>query len=476
MGVKDLNAIITKNATELNTKQHEVIIIDGSNLLYQVLSSQLSKLKKSNMVIRQWNDAYDLPLLSQFLHIIQNSVNEISNLISRYVNDGAKEIYIVMDPGQTPGYRVNTKMMYDHDYEFIISTDECYINGETIELNLKSAEQELRRKRSNKSDIIQREISYIHQLKEAQNLTDEQINKLVDIFMQAYCFNNVVELLRLRWIVLKNLDILHRKNGLKIIDAIDEADLVIKNIAYEFESSVNILVLSMDTDYHILFADTPNVDVAMLNQQNYVFNPYKCWNSFLGESYSYDVVIRISSILGNDYTVKESLISAKNYDDILSLLNVNGKYNTLKLATRKKISEIVRNTECPNNILQISTLDRMIYNWNKEYFKKYYLSTIIYTNWNVYDRYNILEEQTIDSLRDETSASLYKILCNIKVNYNENDLIVLYKWNSTYIYNDWNSFFDTLEELTFEKYDDIIDYFYDCNSSTIEDGWEFFSE
>ena len=150
MGVKDLNAIITKNATELNTKQHEVIIIDGSNLLYQVLSSQLSKLKKSNMVIRQWNDAYDLPLLSQFLHIIQNSVNEISNLISRYVNDGAKEIYIVMDPGQTPGYRVNTKMMYDHDYEFIISTDDCYINGETIELNLKSAEQELRRKRSNK--------------------------------------------------------------------------------------------------------------------------------------------------------------------------------------------------------------------------------------------------------------------------------------------------------------------------------------
>ena len=70
----------------------------------------------------------------------------------------------------------------------------------------------------------------------------------------------------------------------------------------------------------------------------------------------------------------------------------------------------------------------------------------------------------------------YKILCNIKGNYNENDLIILYKWNSAFIYNDWNSFFDTLEELTFEKYDDIIDYFYECNSSTIEDGWEFFSE
>lgn len=472
MGVKDLNIILNNCVQESIHKHHNVVIIDGSNLIFQTLTSQLGKMKKNNIIIKQWG-SFDLPLLSQIVFIIQNTINDISNLINKHLENGVEKIFIVMDPGKTPCYKINTKMSYNHKYEHLITNDDSLSKGETIEVNIKVAEQEARRKRNSKADSIQKEINYIRQLKDSQNLTDEEIEILIKIFKQSFYLNNNTELLRLSWIVLKNIDLTFRNRGIKIVDAIDEADLVIKNIANEFNEETNILVLSMDTDYNILFADMPNVDVASLMRSDVIHNPNKCWKQILGKAFSYETVIRLSPILGNDYTVREPIISAKNYEDLLSLLNVNGKFNSLKQSTRKKIYKVVDGIKPPDGIIDLEYLDEIIYEWNEEYFKKYYLSNIIYGNWMVYNRYNILEQQDEVSIESEINLSLRKILVALEEKYDENETITLYQWNSTFLFNDWNEFFNTLDKKTFKSYEDFLDYYYEYEINNVEEGCEF---
>ena len=286
-------------------------------------------------------------------------------------------------------------MNYNHKYEHVITDDNSLSSGETIKVNIKSAEQEVRRKRLDKAEFMQKEINYIHLLKEQpSNLSDDEINILISIFKQSYCFKNSSELLRLSWIILKSIDMKFHKDGIKIVDAIDEADLVIKNIANEFDEDVSILILSTDTDYNILFSDMPNVDVASLMNINTIYNPHNCWKQILGDAFSYDAVIRFAPLLGNDYTVKECIVSAKNYEDVISLLNANGKFNTLKRYSRKKIYKLVQNVKTPEGPTDLEYLDDIIYNWNSDYFKRYYVSNIIYSNWMLYNKYNSIPKKS----------------------------------------------------------------------------------
>lgn len=472
MGVKELNLILKNCSTESSLKHHDVVIIDGSNLIFQSLTSQLGKLKKNNVIIKQWN-SIDLPLLSTITLILQNSYNDISNLIDKYLNDDVKEIYIVMDPAQTPSYKINTSMSYNHKYERLIKDDETLSSGATVELNIKVAEQEARKKRNSKTESMQKEISYIQQLKQSQNLTDEEIEILVSIYKQSYCFFNNNELLCLAWVVLKKIDATYHDKNVKIIDSIDEADLVIKNIAHEYTEDVPILVLSMDTDYNILFSDSPNVDTASLMNMSIIHNPYNCWKQILGEAFSYQTVIRIAPILGNDYTVREPIISAKNYKDVLALLNIDNTFDTLKTSARKKVYDVVCGVKRPEGLTKLEDIDEMIYKWNKEYFLKYYLSTIIYENWNVYNRYKVLDKQDEISIEQETNKSLKKILFALQENYDKDEKITLYKWNSMYMFNDWDEFFSSVEKNSFDNFEDFLDYYYEYESNNVEDGGEF---
>lgn len=467
MGVKNLNKVLNDCVQEPYDKYHSVIIIDGSNLIFQVLSRQLSKLKKSGTaVINRWH-SFDAPLVKTMVYIIQESINDISNQLERYFNRGVKEIYIVTDPHQTPSYQINTTMKYNHKYEKLITGDDSLKNGETVELNIKFAEQNLRKERNSKEKYIEQEIGYIKELKRKDEsienfdpnhfdcLTEEQVNILIDIFKQSYCFNDNGNLLRLGWIVLKTIDFKFRKNGVMIVDAVDEADLVIKNIAREVSEcseDTNILVLSMDTDYNILFSNMPNVDVSTLLRNDVIRNPYKCWKQILGNIYSYETVIRISPILGNDYTVGEPLIGANNYKDILCLYNVDDKFNELKKSARKKVYKVVYGVEKPEGILKNEEVDDMIYNWcakdkskENDYFKKYYLSNIIYENWEKYNRYNIIEPQNEASIEEEIKTSFVKIIATIDENYKNG--ITLYNWNSSFLFTDWKGFFNSIKKV-----------------------------
>lgn len=491
MGVKNLNKILNECEQEPYDKYHSVIIIDGSNLIFQVLSRQLSKLKKEGTVINRWN-SFDAPLVKMMIYIIRESINDISNQLERYFNRGVKEIFIVTDPHQTPSYKINTTMEYNHKYEKLITGDDSLKNGETVELNIKFAEQNLRKERNNKEKYIDQEIGYIMGLKRKDEsienfdpnhfdcLTEEQVNILIDIFKQSYCFNDNGNLLRLGWIVLKTIDFKFREKGVRVVDAVDEADLVIKNIASEYSEDTNILVLSMDTDYNILFSDMPNVDVSTLIRNDVIRNPCKCWKQILGNIYSYGTVIRISPILGNDYTVGEPLIGANNYKDILCLYNVDDKFNELKRSARKKIYKVVYGVEKPEGILKNEEVDDIIYNWcakdkNKEndYFKKYYLSNIIYENWKMYGRYRIIDSQDEFTIEEERETSFVKILATIDENYKNG--ITLYNWNSAFLFTDWKEFFNSVEKIELSESDFMV-YYHTCDEMDIEEGAELMDE
>lgn len=475
MGVKDLNLVFSKCSKVNVSKVHEVVIIDGSNLIFQMLMSQLSKLRRNGSIIKQW-DSIDMSLVHQMVFIIQKSIEDISNLIERYLNNQTKEIFIVMDPRQSPCYIINTKMNYNHKYEHVITNDDSLSNGETIQVNIKMNEQEVRRKRFDKAEFMQKEINYIHLLKEEpSNLSDDEINMLISIFKQSYCFKNSSEILRLSWIILKSISMKFHKDGIKIVDAIDEADLVIKNIANEFEEDVGILILSTDTDYNILFSDMPNVDVASLMKLDNIYNPHTCWKQILGDVFSYDVVIRFAPLLGNDYTVKENIVSAKNYEDVISLLNVNGKFNTLKRYSRKKIYKLVQNVKAPEGPTDLEYLDDIIYSWNSDYFKKYYISNIIYSNWTLYNKYNILEQQDEQAINDEIYVSLRKILTFCNEDYGEDETIELYEWNSNY-FNNWSTFFDNLTIRKFSSYDNFIKYFHTISIENVEEQIKYYRD
>ena len=538
MGVKELNLVFKTCPNESFRKRHDVVIIDGSNLMFQSLSSQISKLKKNGFIIKQWN-SFSLPLVNQMIEIINNSVSDISGLLNSYYKSGTKEIYVVIDPIETPQYIINTHMEYNHEYENLIARDnnikEILNSGNDIVLNLKTAEQEVRRKRTSKNETIEKEINYIQLLKEKCNLSEEDVMILINVFKQSYCFNDPSVLLKLSWIVLKQLDVNFHNKGFYIVDCIDEADLVIKNIAYKIcnenetndetndetnnvsinetnETVINeqvtnetvtnepndvdinelidaaedlslnneneyieqsnsnsnsnssipsILILSMDTDYLILFADMPNVDVAQLQHRSTIYNPVKCWKNILGQYYSYELVIRIAPILGNDYTVHEMIISAKNFDDVLSLFNVNGQFSSLKFNQRKKVYKVVDGARQQNGLIDFKYLDDLIYGWNSAYFLKYFLSVTIYTNWNTYNKYNIVPQQNNIMVEEETSKVFRKILEYINESYKDNETITLYEWDSTMLFVNWDEFFDTIKANEFNTFEDCLDYYYE---------------
>ena len=91
----------------------------------------------------------------------------------------------------------------------------------------------------------------------------------------------------------------------------------------------------------------------------------------------------------------------------------------------------------------------------------------------MYNRYKILEKQNEISVEQEMNKALKKLLSSINDDYDKDEKITLYTWNSTFLFNDWDNFFDTIEKKSFENFDDFLDYYYECESNNLEDGGEF---
>ena len=96
MGILKLNELFKKCYSEPWNKNYDVVIIDGSNIIFQTLCSELSKLKKSGTLINQWQSV-NLDLVSQLSYIVQYAIQDICETINKYYERGVKEVILVIE-------------------------------------------------------------------------------------------------------------------------------------------------------------------------------------------------------------------------------------------------------------------------------------------------------------------------------------------------------------------------------------------
>ena len=93
----------------------------------------------------------------------------------------------------------------------------------------------------------------------------------------------------------------------------------------------------------------------------------------------------------------------------------------------------------------------------------------------LYNKYNILEQHDEQAIDDEIYVSLRKILTFCNENYDEDETIELYEWNSNY-FNNWSTFFDNIKIHKFTSYDDFIKYFHTISIENIEEHIKYYRD
>ena len=112
MGILKLNELFKKCQSEQLGKPYDIIIIDGSNMIFQTLCAGFSQMKKSGLLLSQW-DSINTDLLSQISFIIKYSIDRIKDTIIKRFDSGASEVVVVIDPTETPKYMVNSSFIYN---------------------------------------------------------------------------------------------------------------------------------------------------------------------------------------------------------------------------------------------------------------------------------------------------------------------------------------------------------------------------
>lgn len=463
MGIKDLNKIFTEDDKVDNQRSnYDNIVIDGSNMVYIILAGVHGNLLKTHRNSK-WPQTVDMNLFEQIDYIVNESTKLLITRLSYYLRNS--DVYFVMDPLNTV-YILDENIKYNTKYKEYIPDHQHFDNNQPIILNIKAAEQEKRKTSTDKAYTLE------YKQKEFNRFTEfgfQQIHAdiLYEIYKQVYCFNDPKYLLKLSSIVLENVDKYFKSydKQLHIIQANDEADLVIKNISVKLPG--NVLVLSADADYCVLFADCPNVDVGPLNKSDRgIVNPHRTWKRILGDIFSYDMVLRIAPLLGNDYTVKMCITTSTNLIDFINLITDYNKL--LSGSTKKTIYKVagIRAQMYPEGILTVNQLDDIIHEYSKtykpEYFKCYNLSNIIYANWDRFGRYELYKfDVTMSNI-------LYDTLTSLSPDKR------LYLPDLSKVVNDWNGLFQTLQFVLLNTPEECLLYYNYNYNKPIEDeteGW-----
>jgi hypothetical protein len=441
MGVKDLNVLI-KSYPPSTINRFSTVVIDGSNMFIIVLNRALKNMRE-NFPLKVWNTV-DLNIFEQYNYITNFATKEINNIIltTKSLYD-CSEIIIVMDPSNTVSYKFYDSMIFDQNYK-------QFFFGEFHQIDIQIKEKEQSRRtdmfeKKTQNDRHEQDIinacSYVPELKE----TD--LSFIIEAYKQSSYFMASCNLLKLIKVVLSRVFLLGIP-FVKIVMAIDEADLVIKNIvenALEKKSEKNnsnslasdhgsnisintisnslasdhgsdisinsisnplaldhgpdtahntisnnnskqtVLVLSKDTDYFVLFANSPQVYCSAFD--SVIFSPYFVWTSFLGVAFSYDLVVRLAPLLGNDYSGEGLILIRSSLQSILYLMNINNSFSKLKSENRTKVKKIFSSMQVKENELTpLSKIDEVVYNYSKSYFKTYMSSVMIYTNWQYFNK------------------------------------------------------------------------------------------
>lgn len=419
MGVKNFKYLLkSQQPQKINTFKY--IIVDGNNLLITFLCSAKSKIAKS-YTSTTWA-GFSIDILKQTKLILNETLKLIFNELNRFVDKyQTEEIWIIFDPPKDFDYKINidTFHLIDNDYFNSLPHDE----HNNIILNVKDEEHKKRElSRNTTKERLQTTLTAIENneyYKTLSETTNISLNDIQQLYKQSYGYEDSTILLKLLTVLQKALINKSRKTlELNFIDeredflnlnlniditaklytlyAKDEADLVIKNISKYLTNihGENILIISKDTDYKILFANDENVYISDLHYDysNKITHPFTLWRellSFLPAERLYDYVIRLAPIFGNDYTNGKGIINlsatADNINYIKALLNL--PYD--KISANTSIYKFVKTLPQEKQLFTPTQLDYYIKQYDSEYYDKYIKSVVIYYNYNFFNDFEI---------------------------------------------------------------------------------------
>ena len=503
MGVKDLNNIVRKQAVSSKNKlRFDTVVIDGSNLIITFILSAASDLQRRAPKTKY--NTINRNMLYQMKYIVDIAKNRGIEVLSQWLNRFHPDaIYFIMDPKKGVNYKLTTDMEIstfareflfngvasttpDMDEPFELKPDEPV---EEIEFDLKTEEQEARKRASSKKEQI---------TEMYDSLKTETDDTLATLYRQSFHFMepcNAIALGKMvSSLIFKEFDQQH-PGILHVIAAEDEADLVIKNIGENttkaFERTVEnetttiqpkTLICSADTDYFILFSNNPNVYITGLHAFDKVYSPIEQWRlaftveyedgteeQLIKDSRIFDYVIRLAPLFGNDYN-RQMIISAKKYENALAAFYPLKTANTM--SKRSGIGKLIAAEKHFYGPSLISThkFDRLMYDYMLNHakidFKRYLYSVFVYKNYRHFSKYSEVDIQVEESDLIKEVFDKWSSHPDPEGKYTVYDLINAGKYHRFYTWDYDSDSLEGFEELPSDM-DALLDIYRSINLSDI---------
>ena len=423
MGVEKLNKLLehVKTTYTYDTCKPNTIIIDGNNLLYNRTAAVYN-----SYLNRYYNAEFETPnegILQQLFYITKSVVNSIVATIKFMcsVAVGEKNIFIVFDPPKTALYNIPG-----------VGLIECKEDEEEKRKNSKNSL--LLNKRNRIINIIKNdyenpeEITDIYnQLSYFQN--DKNIKKLYTTIKNELLYSfNVID----KTEICNIHESMELSTHVHFIQSISEADLVICNLTQMFNYAP-ILICSADSDYFVLCSNVKNVYKTDITTKKPIYNTYDMWRETYGPNITFEDIIHLATLAGNDYT-SHSMLCGFKYETYLSLY----KHDYSGLSKLKKIRSCLQQNKSIPEIIKFfggkyetSILIYRHINDNCEFEKlkevdkpfKKYIDGMINECIPIYDFYSTTEYAKIENPY-EYIYKLYNNIDEININDNTNNVNV----------------------------------------------------
>lgn len=406
MGIAGLNKLIqyydsTNKGKSTNNRniKFNTAIVDANNIICIFLNATFKSMKDNNIV----NNVIYNPLLYQLHEIIVSTIRAttiyIDTVHKRLTNE--RNVILVFDPIKTPKYNILVESFKSSsDTKNNETTNELKLQEQLNRSKVRSDKYKKEVDKLTSANIPETSKKLLHQLTHFDN--QDNLMKLISIvqneLLYIYGKTETSELKlnrRLRY-----------SDDVQFIQSVSEADLTIYNLCLLFNYD-NTLIYSRDTDYYVLCSDLDNVYKTDALTNKPIYNIRDIWTSCFDDKITFDDIISIATICGNDYTAKTHLIEFEiNKVKALYELQVDS------LNPRSKIIKYLNNCKSLKDIvIQHSQVNPL--------FK---ISLDVYYNRHYNSDFKLLKpnDRKIKNIIDKM-LSLYEIIYDFDINLDELD-------------------------------------------------------
>lgn len=434
-------------------KKFKHVIIDIDNIVGTFIDK--AKIDMIHEHYIQTLRIFNIDFVQQTIYLVEHTykyiVNYINDIIKLY---NVKNIYYVAD-SSSKKFKIDAEIFNIFDAEEDIETKQVHLKDET--LKIRREKNEKTKQIMNTSMEFYNDVLNLNEILQNNNITED---KFKDIYKNVFGYSDrsllCVSTRLILYMIINNVNYRIKMNindndenifndiikSLHVSENVkqeyylskSEGDIELKNIAKNISLMNNeedILILSNDSDFKILFTDMGNIYLKYyltctnnvntnntntnnnqvnanknqnINKANSVFNVQRVWKAFLKPIYNiidinnlFEYSIRISAILGNDYTA--------NINRYLKIDN-NNKFNAFfrlihkndndfenvetNIGYKRNNNENSKRNNNNKNKLSYIELDGFIKENNAELYKKYIYSIVTYNNFELFNDYETL--------------------------------------------------------------------------------------